>query len=103
VEYPEKVDGRTANVLVGAKDGRLAAKFYFDAESGLLVRVIRYADSPLGMNPSQVDYADYREVDGVKVPFRVTRVQPGSRVEILLEEVKQNGEIAAGRFGKPGK
>jgi photosynthetic reaction center cytochrome c subunit len=103
VEYPEKVDGRTANVLVGAKDGWLAAKFYFDAESGLLLRVIRYADSPLGMNPSQVEYADYREVDGVKVAFRVTRVQPGSRVEILLEEVKQNGEIAAGRFGKPGK
>jgi photosynthetic reaction center cytochrome c subunit len=103
VEYPEKVDGRTANVLVGAKDGRLAAKFYFDEESGLLVRVIRFADSPLGMNPSQVDYADYREVDGVKVPFRVTRVQPGGRVEILVEEVKQNGEIPAGRFEKPGK
>ena len=101
VEYPESLHGHMAYVLAGARDGRLAAKFYFDEESGLLVRVVRYSDSPLGVNPSQVEYEDYREVDGVWVPFRVTLTQPGGSFAIQLDEVRQNVEIERGRFGKP--
>ena len=61
VEYPEKIEGRETYVLFGISDGQPAANFYFDEQSGLLVRLVRYADSPLGLNPSQVDYADYRD------------------------------------------
>jgi photosynthetic reaction center cytochrome c subunit len=101
VEYPENVGGREAYVLLGVRDERPGARFYFDEQSGLLARVLRYSDSPLGLNPSQVDYADYQEVDGVEVPFRVTLVAPGSRLEIQFEEVRQNVAIAAERFRKP--
>jgi hypothetical protein len=102
VEYPERVGEREAYVLLGAREGRPAAKFYFDEASGLLVRVIRYADSVLGLNASEVEYGDYRYVDGVKAPFRVTRVALGERLAIEIEDVRQNVEIGAGRFGKPG-
>ena len=47
-------------------------KFYFDKTSGLLLRMVHYTDTPLGLNPTQVDFADYRAVDGVKTPYRWT-------------------------------
>ncbi len=101
VEYPEKINGREAYVLFASRDGQPAANFYFDEESWLLIRVVRYAESPLGLNPSQVDYADYRDVDGVQVPFRVTMSEPGEFTTIQFEEIRQNVAIDEAVFSKP--
>ncbi len=60
-----------------------------------------YAETPLGRNPTQLDYADYRDVDGVQVPFRVTTSQPGNISTIQLEEVHQNLPIDPTKFVKP--
>src|SRR5208283_1953712 len=60
VDYPETIGDRPAYVLFSFREGHVAAKLYFDQQSGLLVRFMRFADSPLGVNPSQVDYSDYR-------------------------------------------
>ncbi len=101
VEYPENVGERETYVLFGIKEGRPAAKFYFDEQSGLLVRVIRYGDSPLGFNPSEVDYGDYRKVDGVHVPFLVTFSEPGNRWTIRFDDIRQNVEIGDAIFVRP--
>jgi photosynthetic reaction center cytochrome c subunit len=101
VEYPEKVAGREAYVLLCIKEGQPAAKLFFDEQSNLLLRVVRYADSPLGLNPTQIDYADYHDVDGVQVPFRVTFSQPGSSSTIQIEQVRQNVSIDDTEFAKP--
>ena len=47
-------------------------RFFFDAGSGLLVRRVVLTETPVGTIPQQTDYGDYREVDGVHVPFRVS-------------------------------
>jgi photosynthetic reaction center cytochrome c subunit len=101
VEYPEKLGDREAYVLLGVKEGRPTAKFYFDAQSGLLLRVTRYGDSPLGLNPSQIDYADYRSVDGVLVPFRMILTQPASVSTIQFDEIQQNVPIGETIFTRP--
>lgn len=101
VEYPEVIEGREAYILMGRLDGQPAVKFCFDEQSGLLLRVVRYSDSPLGLNTLQVDYADYRDVAGVQVPFRVTLSQPGSSSTIQFHEVLQNVAIDPSRFAKP--
>ena len=101
VEYPETVDGREAYVVVGTREGRPAWKFFFDSQSGLLVRTVRYADSPLGLDPTQIDYGDYRVVDGVKTPFTWTIARPGSRFVIRVREVQQNVPIDDERFRRP--
>ena len=31
--------------------------------------MIIYTSSPIGRAPSQVDFADYRDVNGIKFPF----------------------------------
>jgi len=101
VQYPEKIGDREALVLQGRRPGEPAAEFYFDRQTGLLVRLVRYAESPLGANPTQIDYADYRPVDGVQVPFRVTISRPDGSSTIQMEDTQQNVLIDDARFAPP--
>ena len=100
-EYPEKINDRDVYVLVAVREGQPPVRLYFDQQSGLLVRMVRYAETPLGRNPTQIDYADYRDVDGVRVPFRVTTSQPGNTNTIQFETVQQNIPIDPAKFAKP--
>ena len=66
------IDDREVHVVQGTTARGATATLYFDMETGLLVRQVRYVDSPVGRIPTQIDYADYREVAGVKMPIRWT-------------------------------
>ena len=101
VEYPERIGGRETYVLFGVQQGRPRVKFYFDVQSGLLVRAVRYAESPLGLDPTQIDYADYRDVDGAMIPFRTTFSQPGIRSTLQIDTVRQNVSIDDSVFDRP--
>jgi photosynthetic reaction center cytochrome c subunit len=96
------IDDRQAQVVQGSSPGGAFATLYFDADSGLLVRVMRYTNSVVGRFPTQIDYSDYREVSGVKVPFRWTVVWLDGRETFELTEVKLNVPIDAIKFAKPG-
>jgi photosynthetic reaction center cytochrome c subunit len=101
LEYPEKINDRDAYLLLAIREGQPPVKLYFDEQSGLLVRMTRYAETPLGRNPTQIDYADYREVDGVEVPLSVTTSQPGNTSAIQFDEVHQNAPIDPAKFAGP--
>ncbi len=98
---PEKVDDRGAWVLLGITPGQPPVKLYFDKESGLLLREMRYAQTPVGRYPTQVDYADFREADGVKGPFRWTIARPGNSFTIQVSEIQQNVPVDDSKFAKP--
>ena len=66
--------------------GECSPHFYFDAQSRLFMRLLRYSDSPVGRIPTQIDYADYRAVSGVKMPFRWTMTWLDGRSTIELSE-----------------
>ena len=95
------IDDREVQVVQGTGSGGALVTLYFDAESGLLVRQVRYVASPVGRLPTQVDYADYREVAGVKLPFRWTVTWLDGRDTVELKDVRPNVAIDAGRFGRP--
>jgi outer membrane lipoprotein-sorting protein len=97
----EKIDGHDTYLVEGHAEGRPPLRLYLDEQSGLLLRMVRYVQSPLGLNPTQVDYADYRESDGVKVPFRWTVARPGNRFTIQVENLQQNTPIDDSRFTPP--
>jgi hypothetical protein len=65
------------------------------------VRSVRYADSPVGLSPTQIDYADYREVAGVKIPFRWTVTGLDGRSTTVLSEVQPNAPVDAAKFARP--
>jgi hypothetical protein len=100
VDYPEKIGTREAYVLFANRNGLPPVKLYFDEQSGLLVRVVRYADSPLGLDPTQIDYADYRDAGGVETPFRWTVAEAHESSTIQLEQVQQNVPIDNATFVK---
>jgi|SRR5579862_358971 len=101
VKGTQTIDGRDAYFVEGERDGKPPLKLYFDEKSGLLVRLIRYGDTPLGLLPTQLDYTDYREVGGVRVPFRWTLSRPGGKFTIKLTDVKQNVPVDDRTFAKP--
>lgn len=101
VEYPENIGGGEAYVVSGIRVGLPPMKFYFDEQSGLLKRLVRYAPSPLGLVPTRIDYDDYRDVDGVQTPFRRTVAQPGESFTFQVEQLRQNLPIDDARFAKP--
>jgi outer membrane lipoprotein-sorting protein len=101
VAPPEMVGGREAFHILGLRTGLPPVELYFDEQSGLLARQLRYAESPLGLYPTQIDYADYRDQDGVKIPFQITTSRPGSSSTLQVEEVRQNVVIDEAIFTKP--
>ena len=79
----------------------LFATLYFDKTTGLLRRVVRFSPSPIGRLLTQFDYADYRDVNGVKMPFKIDFVWLDGRDAIQLKEIKLNTPIEPHVFDKP--
>jgi photosynthetic reaction center cytochrome c subunit len=101
VGFSSTIDDRDVEVIQGTGAGGLLATLYFDSESGLLVRLIRYSDSPVGRTPTQIDYSDYREVSGVKMPFRWKVSWLDGKENFELKEIQANVAIDPKRFEKP--
>jgi photosynthetic reaction center cytochrome c subunit len=101
VNLGEKIEGQETYLVEGHSEGKPPLRLYLDKDSGLLLRLIRYAETPLGRNPTQIDYADYREANGVKVPFQWTLARPGNRFTIQVEQVKQNIAVDDAKFLPP--
>jgi hypothetical protein len=82
----------------------LTDSFYFDATTGLLLR--RRIVTRTGVNGSlveQYDYADYRDVNGVKMPFEITRTNWNALDTFKVAGIKANPNIGDGIFAKPGR
>jgi photosynthetic reaction center cytochrome c subunit len=101
VGFPTTIDGRQVQVVQGTSAWGSPVKLYFDAKSGLLVRQLRYTNVPVGRVPTQVDYADYRDVSGVKIPFRWSVTWVDGRSTTELTDVKFNAPVDEAKFSKP--
>jgi photosynthetic reaction center cytochrome c subunit len=92
---------KDVTVLQGNGQNGTLATMYFDDASGLLTRMVRHGRSPIGRVPTQVDYSDYRDVGGMKFPFRWTFTWLDGRDSFEFSDVKVNVPIAAATFGEP--
>jgi photosynthetic reaction center cytochrome c subunit len=101
VRGTEQVGEHEAYVVVGQREGKPPIRLYFDEQSGLLVRLVRFGETALGWLPTQIDYADYRDTNGVKIPYRWTLARPSGRFTIQVTEVKQNIPVDEAKFAKP--
>jgi hypothetical protein len=99
--FPVVLDDRDVQVVQGTTAAGGTATLCFDEETGLLVRLMRYVESPVGRLVTQVDYSDYRDVAGVKIPFRWTVTWLDGRSQYELSAVQPNVPIDATRFAMP--
>ena len=100
VRGTEKIGDQEAYQVIGQREGKPPIRLYFDQQSGLLLRLIRYGDTALGLLPTQIDYADYRDVNRLKVPYRWTLARPGGLFTIQVSELQQNVPVDEARFVK---
>ena len=102
VGVPALLDDREVRLVQGDTPGGGVVTLCFDMETNLLVRLVRYANSPVGRLVTRVDYDDYRDVAGVKVPFRWTVRWLSGRSTYELTAVQPNMQIPDARFARPG-
>jgi photosynthetic reaction center cytochrome c subunit len=95
------IEDREVQVIQGIAGGGSRVKLYFDSKTGLLARQLRYSNTMVGTIPIQIDYSDYREVAGVKMPFHWVVTWTGGQSIVELNEVQANAPIEAARFSKP--
>jgi hypothetical protein len=101
VGVPTEIDNREVNVVQGTTPRGGTVTFCFDAETGLLTRLVRFSASPVGRLVTRVDYADYREVAGVKMPFKWTLSWLNGKSIFEIESVQANAAIDNARFARP--
>jgi len=100
---PDTTSGQnhSVNVIQGNGPRDLLVTLYFDTQTGLLLRELRYGKSPIGRAPTLIEYGDYRDVDGIKFPFRITYAWLDGRDSIMLSEVTTNVPVDEAKFGRP--
>ena len=101
VSYPANIDGHDVNVVQGSGPLGFIATFYFDKQTNLLLRMVRYANSAVGRVPTQIDFSDYRPVAGVMMPFKRTYGWVSGREEYTLTDIKANVAVDDAKFAKP--
>jgi hypothetical protein len=87
--------------VVQAMAGETRVKLFFDKTTGLLSRVVRFSKTIVGPVPVQIDYSDYREVAGVKIPFQWRVTWTEGQSVFSLDDVKPNVAIDPKKFAKP--
>jgi photosynthetic reaction center cytochrome c subunit len=92
---------RDVEVVQGSGPHGVLVSLYFDKKTNLLVRMVRFSKSPVGRIPTQVDYADYRDVGGIKFPFQYTFSWLDGKDSFKISDVKVNAPIDASVFAKP--
>jgi photosynthetic reaction center cytochrome c subunit len=95
------IDDRPVRILQGTNPGLLPVNLYFDNTSGLLVRLVRWNATPVGPVPTEINYNDYRDVAGVKMPFTWTVSQTYMQMTIKLTGIQANAPVDAKVFARP--
>jgi hypothetical protein len=97
----EKVSEHDAILLFATNPSGPPLELYFDRQTGLLLRQLRFGSSPLGLNPTQIDYGNYKAFDGVQVPLHVVITRPNRTLDIHLLQVTQNATVDDAKFVRP--
>jgi hypothetical protein len=100
VGFPTVIAGRDVHVVQGTTAGGAVVTLCFDQETGLLTRLIRFSESPVGRVVTRVDYGDYRDVDGMKFPFAWTVTWLGGRSSYQLAGIEPNSTLPANTFSR---
>lgn len=99
----EKVGDRDAIVLASEPSPGVLSKLYFDAQTGLLLRVLTITQTVIAPIPEQMDFDDYRDVNGVKLPFTIRQSSVDDRNVWTRKytEIKHNVPVDEAKFNMP--
>ena len=99
----EKINNADAYVIEAMPASGAAERLYFDSNTGLLIRRYIVSETFLGKLPLQIDFEDFRNVDGAKEPFLIHWSMPGRIWGRKLNEIKHNIDLSDSQFDPPKK
>jgi len=99
----EDVDGKPAwKVEMTPKEGK-SETFFFDRDSGLLVRTSAVLSTPLGDIATEAIMSDFRMVDGILTPFSMTEKAMSQNIVMRFDKIAYNAVIPPERFALPAE
>ena len=98
--FVDKIEGREVYLVLATTAENQRERLYFDASNGLLVRRVASSPTILGNFQYQVDYADYKDFGGVKLPTTIKFAVPNIRWTRKITDVKNNVTIDDAKFIK---
>jgi hypothetical protein len=100
----DKIGDRDAYVLSVAPASGPVSKVFIDTQSNLPVKSVVTVSLPdLGEVEQTIELSDYREVDGIQVPFKVKGSSAIQTFTIAVSTVKHNVEIDNALFSRPAE
>ena len=98
----EKVGDREAFVLIMTPKLGPPSRRYIDTESYLEIRQVVTTDEPTaGTFELTIDFLDFRDVDGIRLPFQITATSTAQNFTAIVEKVTHNEAIDAALFSRP--
>jgi hypothetical protein len=100
----DRIDDHAVYVISAVRHDSKRERLYFEIENGLLRRRISYTDTLIGVIPEQTDFEDYREVEGLTLPFKIRTLFVDARIPIVTRqftEIKLNVPLDQSAFDKP--
>ncbi|MCA1594738.1 MAG: c-type cytochrome [Acidobacteria bacterium] len=102
VKGKEKIGEQQAYVVEAKSNKGSSERLYFDVQNGLLIRRYKEFKIAIGSFPTQTEYEDYQEIDGIKLPFTLRWSIPGRTWGRKITEVKHNTAIDEAIFSPIG-
>ncbi len=99
----ERLQEHNAYVVAAPRATGSPDRYYFEARTGLLLRISTQIESPLGAIPQNADYEDYREVSGIKVPFLIRVVRPDTEMIYKWKQIQADVQVDDSRFDRPAE
>jgi len=97
----DKIDDRDAYIVEASSADLGTDKIYFDTQNGLVLRIVGQHHTMEGPATFTEDFSDFREVDGIKLPYTVHQESPSSTFTIKFTEIRHNEAIEDAAFAKP--
>ena len=96
----DTIDGKKV-VVVNAERGPIVTEtLSFDTDSGLLLRRVVQTKTAYGALAEQVDYSDYKDVAGIKIPFTIKHTTWNQVTTEKFTDAKVNAQIDDALFAK---
>ena len=101
VSRSEMVEGHEDYVVTGKTQNLPKVEAYFEKNTGMLERLVYYNDSYFGLYPTEIDYRDFRDVSGRKVPYGWVISQTRNREFTYAMQTIKAAPVEDAKFAKP--
>jgi photosynthetic reaction center cytochrome c subunit len=99
----ETWNGHDCYVLRETAPDGIFERLYFDKQTGLLVRRMIIERTLFGLLPSNWNLSDYRDVNGVKIPFTTVDDRWDGEFIFNADSIQLNVPLEDGKFQKPAQ